>query len=258
MVRRDCIQTVIAGAMTVGNALKSLQGSTSNNATPLFDTTISFFSPAFSVLKANIMLASLQGRKFKSEDKQNADVLQYQNHYADVVGEMANDVTGEILPKDCSLFGQRLKVMFGSVTSHNCYGKGADGCEVYWGQILKLCSNLPLNQKRLEIKNKPYFSYLIVILIYGCAKPFQPVPVEFNLWGKPGATEKQVKDQMLNCGYPNVGGYDNTYSRERVAESQQCMVLHGYKRVGDWEGVCSLPSSTSLQACKGSSQPINR
>jgi len=63
--------------MTVGNALKSLQESTANNATPLSDTTINFFGPAFSAVKANGMLASLQGRKFKSEDKQNADVLLY-------------------------------------------------------------------------------------------------------------------------------------------------------------------------------------
>jgi hypothetical protein len=102
--------------------------------------------------------------------------------------------------------------------------------------------------RRIEI-----LSFFIVAgILYGCInKPFQPTPPAFKTWTKVGVSEEDVKQAMLNCGYPNVGGFAGTkYTPNEVAHAEQCMFRKGFRFKDDWKGICSLRGGNTLSECR--------
>jgi filamentous hemagglutinin len=121
------------GSMTVGNAMQSLS-TEQNSSGILSNTTMTFYGPAFNAQEADGLLGQLQLRDKKDPAVQASYELKLQNHVADIVGGANghNPGTGGVIPEGSSAFVEKLKVMFGDVTVHNCYGRGSADCRKYW------------------------------------------------------------------------------------------------------------------------------
>jgi hypothetical protein len=53
------------------------------------------------------------------------------------------------------------------------------------------------------------FAVSLCPLVTAClSKPFQPPAADADLWGKPGASSKNVLASMLACGEKNGSGID--------------------------------------------------
>jgi filamentous hemagglutinin len=135
------------GSMTVGNAMESILASSERDKQLLSNTTITFFGPAYNAQKADSILNKLQGRDFKDEAAAGDYVLALHSHYLDPVSSVngKNPSTGGSMPEGSSVFIEKLKVMFGNYTAHNCYGAAVEECRMYWdGQI-----SLPVKKNNL-------------------------------------------------------------------------------------------------------------
>ena len=122
------------GSMTIGNALESIASSLKDDKEPLSQTTVTFFGPAYNANKADSILSKLQGRDFKDSSVRDDFVLQLHTHYLDPVATQTgkNPSTGGTMPIGNNEFVERLKVMFGDNTAHNCYGNAGIACGGYW------------------------------------------------------------------------------------------------------------------------------
>ncbi len=47
-----------------------------------------------------------------------------------------------------------------------------------------------------------YVAVILLTLLVGCTKPFQPMKPGYKLWSKAGASDLDVKKAMLECGEP--------------------------------------------------------
>ena len=122
------------GAMTIGNAMESLQKRDDAQGL-LSGTTMSFFGPAYNVFKADDELSYLQNRDAISNDLQWLGmVLTFENHAADPVGGRigGNPAKGGSIPADSSWIKETLKVMGGKYSVHNCYGISELECVNVW------------------------------------------------------------------------------------------------------------------------------
>uniref|UniRef100_UPI002FF7CFF0 hypothetical protein n=1 Tax=Sedimenticola hydrogenitrophicus TaxID=2967975 RepID=UPI002FF7CFF0 len=111
------------GAMTIGNAMESLE-STSDALGTLSGTTINFFGPAYNTAQADDLLSGLQNRTNLPEETQTGMVLMYQNHVADPVGSIIgnNPPTGGTIPQGSSVLEEMVRAATGQPdTSHNLY-----------------------------------------------------------------------------------------------------------------------------------------
>ena len=94
-------------------------------------------------------------------------------------------------------------------------------------------------------------AFLIFALLSGCAKPFQPAPVEYTTWGMNNASKDQIIKQMLKCGFPNADGFSGrSRTMEEVASVEQCMFKAGFKRNDGYRGICLGRNSDHILACK--------
>jgi len=96
--------------------------------------------------------------------------------------------------------------------------------------------------------------YLIISLIVGCAKPFQPPPAAVDAWIKSGAERQEVLRQLLDCGYPDAVGFVGINGRDvklidRI-RAEQCMFGKGFKYKSGWGGTCSLRGDYIQAACE--------
>lgn len=97
---------------------------------------------------------------------------------------------------------------------------------------------------------------LLILVVNGCAKPFQPVPPTFKMWQKTGVSEVDIKKALLECGYPTPFGVRGGKAERSVTEneysfSQLCMEESGFKYRD--RRYCDLVPR--LEACQpGSSQ----
>jgi hypothetical protein len=96
-----------------------------------------------------------------------------------------------------------------------------------------------------------YFA-VVTLLLAGCFnKPFQPTPPAFKTWEKSGVSEDGVKQAMLKCGYPNVGGFAGIkYLLNDAATAERCMFEAGFRYKDGWGGICSLKDADALPACE--------
>lgn len=62
-----------------------------------------------------------------------------------------------------------------------------------------------LLRKRLRRNDMRWIVPFLIIGLAGCSirSKFQPVPDEYLLWTKPGATELDVKKALMECGLPS-------------------------------------------------------
>ncbi|MCW8908621.1 MAG: hemagglutinin repeat-containing protein [Sedimenticola sp.] len=111
------------GAMTIGNAMESLEN-TPDSKGSLSHATVNFFGPAYNAVQADILLSGLQDRSGMPEEMQAEMVLKYQNHVADPVGRFVgnNPPTGGTVPQDSSVLTEMFRAVIGEPdTSHNLY-----------------------------------------------------------------------------------------------------------------------------------------
>jgi hypothetical protein len=98
-----------------------------------------------------------------------------------------------------------------------------------------------------------YGIFFSLAIIVGCAKPFQPTPVEFAMWTKGKLSENQVKEGMFKCGFPSAAGFNGVYaSVEEMASAEECMFREGFVREDGWKGICSLPKAKENSTCRNS------
>lgn len=100
--------------------------------------------------------------------------------------------------------------------------------------------------------------YVIVLvcmcMIVGCAKPFQPPPTAIESWVKPGVGRDQKLKQLLDCGFPNAGGFFGSSARgvtitEKI-RAERCMFDNGYHYKSGWKGLCTLSGEDIRAACR--------
>jgi filamentous hemagglutinin len=133
------------GAMTIGNALESVQNQPNAQGT-LGGTTINFYGAAYNAEKADNILSDLQNRDAVTDvSKLNGMVIQTETHQADPVGRIigGNPATGGTIPEGSSTAKEAVTVLGGENTVHNCYGAGGEDCEKFW-------SGSPNNQPVLQ------------------------------------------------------------------------------------------------------------
>jgi len=133
------------GAMTIGNALESVQNQPNAQGT-LGGTTINFYGAAYNAEKADDILSDLQNRDAVTDvSKLNGMVIQTETHQADPVGRIigGNPATGGTIPEGSSTAKEAVTVLGGENTVHNCYGAGGEDCEKFW-------SGSPNNQPVLQ------------------------------------------------------------------------------------------------------------
>jgi len=99
--------------------------------------------------------------------------------------------------------------------------------------------------------------YMIVLacvcMIVACAKPFQPPPTAIESWVKPGVGRDQLLKQLLDCGFPNAGGFYGSWARdvtitERI-HAERCMFDNGFRYRSGWKGLCTLSGEDIRAAC---------
>jgi hypothetical protein len=91
-------------------------------------------------------------------------------------------------------------------------------------------------------------------ILAGCSnfRPFQPPPLEFEMWRKQGATIESVKRALLECGYPspfNAGKY--SFPTNDYVLSNLCMekLGFGYHSSMSWRTICRSDERDDLPAC---------
>lgn len=93
------------------------------------------------------------------------------------------------------------------------------------------------------------FAFLIV----ACAKPFQPPPTAIESWVKPGVGRDERLKQLLDCGFPNAGGFYGSSARgvtiEHEIRAERCMFDNGFNYKSGWAGLCSLSGEDIRAAC---------
>ncbi|WP_322521254.1 hypothetical protein SR882_10910 [Guyparkeria halophila] len=99
------------------------------------------------------------------------------------------------------------------------------------------------------------------VLLMGCT-PFQPVPPEFELWSRPGASSLDVKQALLECGkpspHPTVGTYKAAFDLKSLDSrtnkyfiTDLCMEQAGFKPRGRWaKEYCAWERYKDIAACK--------
>lgn len=100
--------------------------------------------------------------------------------------------------------------------------------------------------------------YVIILMctcmIVACAKPFQPPPIAIESWVKPGVGRDQLLKQLLDCGFPNAGGFYGSSARgvtiiEKI-RAERCMFDNGYHYRSGWKGLCTLSGEHIRAACR--------
>jgi len=92
--------------------------------------------------------------------------------------------------------------------------------------------------------------FLVFLLLSGCARAFQPPPVEYTTWVMNNASKDQIIKQMLKCGFPNAAGFaGRSATIEEAASAEQCMFKSGFKKKNGSGGICSWGNSAKILAC---------
>lgn len=132
------------GAMTTGNALKSLNKDQTQIGR-LKRLTVNFVGPAFNADKADVLLSNVQGRSNMTKEQQQAAKLYYQAHKDDAVATLigGNKPTGGNSSKGKNTL-QEWWGMKGDATVHSCYGGGNPICarKDYWKGSIKWSSRV--------------------------------------------------------------------------------------------------------------------
>jgi filamentous hemagglutinin len=147
------------GSLTIGNAMESLLNM-ENPVGRLSGTTVSFLGPAYNAATADHLLAQLQDRK--SREVPQDGVLTLQSHANDLVGRFIgkSPITGGGTPDDSSSLWEKLRVLGGTNTPHNCYGAEPKGCERLWEGASGLQSApIPINQIDMTNANKFWYEF---------------------------------------------------------------------------------------------------
>jgi|GEM_PF-2248829 len=103
--------------------------------------------------------------------------------------------------------------------------------------------------------------FLSSFLLTACLgfKPFQPAPDEYKSWIKSGVTNKQVKEALLQCGYPSIYGFNKkSYIPNEVALAEKCMFNKGFNYSSGYKGMCSIGNRKNLPACQQERACSNR
>ena len=99
------------------------------------------------------------------------------------------------------------------------------------------------------------FRFIVILvsvsIVIGCypEQAFRPGPSGFRNWEKSGASDSDVKAQMLSCGYSNPYLPDKKESLNEGAKNQLCMFDNGYRFKDGFKGTCSLQGGKALPAC---------
>lgn len=91
----------------------------------------------------------------------------------------------------------------------------------------------------------------IALVLSGCgeAKPLQPPPPQFASYMKEGVTVEEIKQSMIQCGYPNVAGGKIGDKDSEIAARENCMFDKGFRYRDGYKGICSLKRGAVLSAC---------
>lgn len=109
---------------------------------------------------------------------------------------------------------------------------------------------------------KKSMALLATVLVTGCgiggysiSNIDKPGPELYEQWNKKGVSVLEVKEAMLECGYPNVfsgslgGGFpDKVLNIYALAE--QCMRNHGFVYSGRFGTTCEYKPTQYLPACQ--------
>lgn len=99
------------------------------------------------------------------------------------------------------------------------------------------------------------FRFIVILLFVAIStacfpkQAFRPPPPAFKSWGKIGASDSDVKAQMLDCGYRNPYSADRRDSINDEAKHQLCMFSNGYKFKSGYKGLCYSPNWETKPAC---------
>ncbi|MCP1625881.1 hypothetical protein [Pseudomonas nitroreducens] len=88
------------------------------------------------------------------------------------------------------------------------------------------------------------------LLLAACsqARPLQPPPPLFELWGKSGIDQQGVRNALLACGFPDAAYVDSTsITSNDYALAEQCMLGKGFA-YQDRYTLCD--TSPQLPACR--------
>lgn len=72
----------------------------------------------------------------------------------------------------------------------------------------------------------------------------------FKSYVKEGATEEEVKQAMLQCGYPNIAGGNKEDTNFDAEIWERCMFKKGYRYRSGYKGICSLKGRHDISACE--------
>ena len=94
----------------------------------------------------------------------------------------------------------------------------------------------------------------ILCLVVACVKPFQPPPAAIESWVKPGVGRDERLKQLLDCGFPNAGGFYGSSARGTTIideiRAERCMFDNGFHYKSGWKGLCTLNSEDIRAACR--------
>lgn len=115
-----------------------------------------------------------------------------------------------------------------------------------------------LRRSKLNIKNERLLILLLLSGLYGCKGSFQPLPPEYELWRKEGATTLEIKKVILECGVssPRGGVVSEGRSQNEIILSHKCIASAGYIYFDPFKGKLDLNNeygcrrSHDLPACQ--------
>lgn len=88
---------------------------------------------------------------------------------------------------------------------------------------------------------KKLFVLFLLAELYGCRGAFQPLPYEYELWRKEGATELEIKKIILECGISHpLGGGAEGRSQNEIVLSHKCIENAGYIYFDPFKGKLDL------------------
>jgi hypothetical protein len=88
------------------------------------------------------------------------------------------------------------------------------------------------------------------LLLAACsqARPLQPPPPLYELWGRSGVDQQGVRNALLDCGFPDTAYVDSTtITSNDYARAEQCMLGKGFV-YQDRYTLCD--TSPQLPACQ--------
>jgi hypothetical protein len=99
--------------------------------------------------------------------------------------------------------------------------------------------------------HKTFLLISFLISISACSvRGFQPPPPNYKAWIKNGTTEQDIKQAMLDCGYPNPFTTANASGNDE-AKWENCMFKKGYKYSSGYKGMCATAiNAKDLPACQ--------